>query len=337
MKVIKKDYKNGEVVVVVDQALDLWHLSKIITPKDIVEGITERKIVIDRGEKKEIYRKKVYLSISVEKVSWNEDVLRITGTIIDGPEDIPRGDHHSFNVRINDKIKIKKQDWNLYKSLLEKYSKEKEYNLLVIVFDRSEAMIAEISNNGYKVITELRISSGPKEEAIKTNYKELAKLIEMEYKKKSYDGLIIGSPQFFKDYLLKELDEEIRKKAVVVNISYAGMHGLKEVISNDSIRKAFSKIKQVRDEELMNELKLMLSKGLVVYGLSDVKNYLEMGNMKKLLINENFLHNARINDIDLQPLMALAENINAEIEIINDSKELEALGGIAGILRYKNE
>ena len=338
MKLLKRDYKHGIVTVLVDQDLDLWHLSKIVKPGDIISGSTERKILIDRGDKKESYRKKVFLAINVEKVSWEPGLLRITGRILDGPEDVPRGEYHSFNVKKNDKITIKKDSWGLYKSLLEGYAKTKEYCLLVLVFDRHEATIARINNTGYRIITTITLETLPKEEqGISKTYRELATMLEKEYDSKRYDGIIIGSPGFFKDYLLEALREELKKKAVTVNISYGGAHGVKEVLRNNSVQELFSKIKTFKDSILIEELKECIAKGLATYGLRQVRNALELGAVEKLLISEKYLEKARIEDNNIDELLSLAEAIRAEINIINESQELEGLGGIAAILRYKIE
>ena len=115
MKVLLSNLKNGEVKVTVESNDDLWYLSTVVEPGDSVSGRTMRKIKVGSSEKEAI-RKPVFLAITVEKVEFSEstDALRVLGSIIEGPEDAPKGSHHSFNVEINSRITIVKIKWFSY-------------------------------------------------------------------------------------------------------------------------------------------------------------------------------------------------------------------------------
>ncbi|MFT4313366.1 MAG: mRNA surveillance protein Pelota, partial [Candidatus Woesearchaeota archaeon] len=116
MKIIDKNPKKQEVCVQIQSLDDLWSLSKIIEIDDCLFGKTERKIKIgdqstDRNVK--VIRKTVVLGIQAEKIEYEPSLhtLRVTGKIIDGPEDIPRGDYHSFTLRTDNQITIQKKEW----------------------------------------------------------------------------------------------------------------------------------------------------------------------------------------------------------------------------------
>ena len=119
MKILHRDLKQGKIKVQIDNLDDLWYLSAIIEEKDRVEGLTERKIKSegagsDRDQK--VIRKTVHLEIGVEKVEFHKytNILRISGKIINGPEDVPRGTYHTFNGEPGATLTIRKEQWLKY-------------------------------------------------------------------------------------------------------------------------------------------------------------------------------------------------------------------------------
>ncbi|MBR9707189.1 MAG: hypothetical protein GOV15_02015, partial [Candidatus Diapherotrites archaeon] len=83
MKIPFKDMKNGVIAVIPQSLDDLWHLEKIIAPKDSVEGTTLRRV---KGKDDQIgkdERVRVFIQIDVDQVELhkNADMLRVKGTI----------------------------------------------------------------------------------------------------------------------------------------------------------------------------------------------------------------------------------------------------------------
>jgi len=76
---------------------DLWTLKDIITANSLVTAKTPRTIKVMREKEEKVGRKAVVLTVRVEKIELNES-LRLTGKIIEGPENIERG-YHSIDVK----------------------------------------------------------------------------------------------------------------------------------------------------------------------------------------------------------------------------------------------
>src|SRR2546430_13974921 len=102
MRVLHKDPATGEIKVRVENADDLWHLHNLVLPGDHVRASTYRrqevktdKVRPERGEKV-----RVTLTVRVESVEFQAfaDRLRITGVIVEGPQDLGR--HHTLNVAV---------------------------------------------------------------------------------------------------------------------------------------------------------------------------------------------------------------------------------------------
>src|SRR6266545_498007 len=108
MRVLHRDPKTGEIKIRVENADDLWHLHNLVRDGDLVRASTYRredvktdKVRPERGEKV-----RVTLTIRVEGVEFQafSDRLRITGVIVEGPQDLGR--HHTLNVAVDDVLSI---------------------------------------------------------------------------------------------------------------------------------------------------------------------------------------------------------------------------------------
>ncbi len=150
-------------------------------------------------------------------------------------------------------------------------------------------------------------------------------------------GLIVAGPGYAKMDFVKGgyLDYRLQKlvSPELVDVAYQGDQGLKEVVMK---ARNVVQVQMYRDAiEAMEEFKSHLAKGtgMVVYGERDVKQALEMGAVKTLLIHED--------RDDLEEWKEMAENYSGAKVVIIPSSLPEAewfkntFGGLAGILRYK--
>ncbi len=150
-------------------------------------------------------------------------------------------------------------------------------------------------------------------------------------------GIIVAGPGYAKvdfvkgGYLDYRLQRLVSKE--LVDVAYQGDQGLKEVVMK---AKSVVQTQLYRDAvEAMEEFKAHLARntGMVVYGDQEVKNAIEMGAVKTLLIHEE--------REDLEEWKEMAENYSGAKVIIVPSSLPEAewfketFGGLAGILRYK--
>ena len=155
MKLLYSNLKKGEVKVLTQNLDDLWYLSTIIEPKDVVKGRTLRKIkpISNQEKSKEAIKKPVFLKLEVEKVEFSKytNILRVSGIIKEASEEIPLGEHHTFNVDDNTTITIIKEQWLRYQlDKLKEACAEKKSSLLICVHDREEAYFALFKKYGYE-------------------------------------------------------------------------------------------------------------------------------------------------------------------------------------------
>src|SRR3989338_1324800 len=155
MKILGKNLRIGEVSVIPESADDLWSLSQIIEQGDIVMGKTLRKIKIGPEESQKSVRKPVYLKLKVEKPELQEHALRLLGTIIEGPEDIPTGSHHSFSIEEGTGITIIKDTWHSFQIGRLEEAARSALKTLICVFDRESAAFAVLKREGYEVLSKI--------------------------------------------------------------------------------------------------------------------------------------------------------------------------------------
>lgn len=178
------------------------------------------------------------------------------------------------------------------------------------------------------------------EQMVMEFYKKVAeyakKLFEPYINQGKLKGILIGGPAYAKyDFLEGDyLDYRLKKLVIpkLIDVAYQGEAGLREMV-----RKASDILKDIAYVDAYNaieEFKLHLVKddGMIVYGIEEVKNALQMGAVKTLLIDEN--------REDALEWIELAKKYGAKPTLISDDiPEAQWLkktfGGVVGILRYR--
>jgi protein pelota len=355
MQIINSDFKKGHAKIKINSGEDLWTVSQIIDPKDLVKGSTFRKIKIgeENARNQAVVKKPVTLTIEVEKVDFHKytNSLRVSGKIVEGPEDIPKGSHHTIDVDEGSIIKIMKEEWlNFQIEKLKEGAKEKLSKVLIVAMDRDEACFAVMKKYGYEYLGEIegkvqnkRIQDKTVKE--KEFYEDLIKKIQEYVKRFDIEYLILGSPAFWKDELYKELkkkDNEVAKKVTLATCNAFGKNAINELLKRDEVRQVLKNDRIVREANIVEELLLGIKKGdTAVYGIRQTRDAAEAGAIKTLLITNKFLQKMREEDKykDLEYMMKLVEKNKGSIIIISDDhdggKKLNGITGIGALLRYK--
>ncbi|MBU90479.1 mRNA surveillance protein pelota [Candidatus Woesearchaeota archaeon] len=351
MKLIHSDFKKGIVKVKVENLDDLWYLNQIIEKNDVIKGKTFRKIKIgeETQRKQKTVKKPVFLLMQVEKVEFSKtsNILRLSGLVKEGPEDIPLGSHHTFNIEENSIIAIIKQKWLKFQiDRIKEASKETSAKILICVHDREEAYFALMKKYGYQLLTSIKGTVAKKADIKQkeTNfYKEILKQL-IEYNERyNLSKIIIASPAFWKEELMKEIeDEDLKSKIILATCSSVGENAINEVIKRPETENALKQDRISKEYKHVEELFAEISKSnLASYGLKETKNAAIAGAVKTLLITNNFIQQKRMEDKyeNIENIMKTVDSTKSDIVIISSEheagKRLDGLGGIAAILRYK--
>ena len=334
MKLLKRNLK-GKSTIKIESLDDMWNLMHIIRTGDLIGAKTIRTLQTSNEKEK----RPVYLILNTEKVDFSEEaeMLRISGKIIEGPEDISHG-YHTFSLAKNSIFDIKK-DWKKYElDRLEKSLRSTDINILTALVDEHSANFYHIKESKISNLGEMDGSGSCKIYRDTDNnqfYSKVIKAIE-EYAKR-YDHIIIAGPGFTKDNILKLIkDETVRKKIITEGCSTTSISGVNEVIKRGAIDRIIKDTFLSKETEAVNAFLEELSKnsGLAIYGKEDTKNAAAAGAIKIFLVSEKM-----VRDQEVQNIIDSAQKSGAEIHIIgyghDAGKQLYNLTGLAAITKYK--
>ncbi len=344
-------FQKNEAKVLVENLDDLWYLSNIIDEGDSVEGRTFRKIKLGGEDERSqrISKKPVFLRIVVEKVEFHRysDVLRVSGKVAEGKEDIPKGSYHTFNVEDGSTLTIIKPGWlGFQRQKLEEASRQKKSDTLVCVFDREEAYIALMKRYGFEILAELKGDVAKKadiKQSPKNFYDDIISSLQEYVKRYGVKHIILASPAFWKEELLKSLkDEDLKSKMVMATCSSCDKGAINEVLKRPEVQSVLQQDRAAREVGLVEELLSGISKdGAVAYGADETGTAAKAGAVRTLLVTDGLIQRTRQEgDFDrFNDIMKAADRSGADIHIISSEhdggRKLDGLGGIGALLRYK--
>lgn len=345
MKQLFFKQKQGELRVLVENPDDLWYLQNIIDPGDVVKGRTLRKVKITEEGVAE--RRPVFLAVRVEKVEFAASELRVSGRIVEGPEDVPRGSFHTFSIVQGTTVTVVKPEWLGYQlDYLKEATKVKVPKIVICVFDREEAFFAKLTRDGYELLSRLkgRVAKKALPEKVKeTFYQEIIKQLEDYDRRFVLDRIILASPAFWKEELYKVLaNQELRKKIIQATCSGVDETAIVEVLKRKETQEALKQERISREVVLVDELFLAIAKkGPVAYGLKEVSQAAEAGAVEQLLVTDALIRKTREQGVffELDRIMKLVDRSKGRVWIVSSEHEggrrLQGLGGIGALLRYK--
>jgi len=344
MRIEVLDGRRGVLRVRIDNEDDLWLLSILVSPGDLVKALTLRDVSLGYEKR----RVPMILTLRVLKTEFQPftNRLRIHGVVIEGPDRFGvRGSHHTISVDVGSEVTIYKQSWSP-KLLDELLRLVRPIRLLLVALDFDEYAIALIQSQGVKIIDSKSISlpiSDDLIEKVKSDvFKEIAKRIIESAQRLGVNSVIIASPGSLKDELasiVRELASWL--KIYTDTIANGGYAGIQELLNRDSIHKVLHDLAVAEATKVLTEFEYLLAKdsNRVVYGLDDVELSAELGAVEKLVIVDEMLSSfdevrGRVERL----LREVAEKGGRVIIVPTDSppgQRVRVLGGVIAILRYR--
>jgi protein pelota len=342
MRLLHQDRKTGEIKFQVDNMDDLWHLYNILELGDLVLASTYRreeqksdKVRSERGEKK-----RVFLGIRVEKMEFHEfdSRLRITGVIEQGPQDL--GAHHTLNVEEGEVLTVVKSHWK--DSTLDRITRalddSKRPTIVFVALENDEATIAVMRQYGMQNLATIYGPAGGKMFEQKSDDDFYLEIIE-KVKQLVTQGvpLIVLGPGFAKETLLalgKQKEPEAFKNVHVYHTGQAGMAGIHELMKRGLGAEVLEGSRVAEETNLVEKVLEEIAKGgPVAYGPKEVEEAIRSGAVETLLVVDPLLR-----EKDLDAMMQAVESSRGKVMVVSEhheaGKKLEALGGMAALLRF---
>ncbi len=337
MKILKLNKKEGHLAVLVENPDDLWALSVVVKPGDIVGMKTLRKLKLLIGDSVEADKKPMYLKLQVERVEFHGFTadLRIKGTIVEGPEDVKGG--HTFTVSPHKKLDIWKDLGPEDMDLIREHQSRRP-KVVVALVDREGALVA-FKNEKQFFPSNLPGKDGEKkgaEDLLSQFFARISKavgLFEPEF-------VVVAGPGFMKEKLAPYLASR-GFKVTMDSVSSVSEGGLREVFSKGVVDRVAGQVREVEEEKIVEDIYTQIAReGKVFYGMDEVEKLLDQGNIKSLVVASSFIGSLASEKKygHLADIMKKVKYSGGSVQVIGVNKDaekrLEGLGGIAGTRRW---
>lgn len=350
MNLIHSDLKKGTVKLRVTDPEDLWYLTHLIDPGDLLTGKTSRKIKLGDSENAKTVKKTFTVTIEAESIQLDESgtSVRINGIIKSGPEEIPQGVYQAIELQEGEEFVLQKVQWLTHQKQKLQEATEKKYSYLLCLFDREEALFALTRKKGFQILVQLRGEAAKKRAAVeikKNFYEEIIKTLETYDARYAPEAIILSSPAFYKEDLLQKITApELKKKIVLETCSDISERSLDEVIRSPELEKTMQSSRTRQEQVLVDELLQEISKNnLAVYGWKETKAASEAGAVRILIVTDAFIHKKKLAGEypELDFILKHIDSLQGAVHILSSEQEagrrVDGLGGMAALLRYKME
>jgi protein pelota len=360
VKIVAKNLKNGEVVVVPEDMDDLWHLYNVILPGDQVAAQTVRRIRRDtddtsRPDKGE--RRRMFIRLAVEEVSLHKysNRLRVKGKIVEGPDDfVSTGTYHTINVEPGLSVKIIKDRWpNLLLRRVQDAASRKGQRLIIIAIEEDQASIGVIDDSGIDVRVEIHGTARGKygkyiqtAETLDQMFVGIAtQLQELLERLPENTRVVIVGPGSTKEKLAEYLKNKVpasKGRVLLEHVSTGTVSGIYEALNRGIVEQIASEIRLNREIRLMDEVMKNLGKdtGKATYGWEHIVKAVQFGAVETLLVLDKLFREAQPDyRHELENIMRQVEKQAGSIELFSAEheagKQLGGLGGLAALLRFR--
>jgi protein pelota len=350
MRIIHQDAKKGVIELFPETLDDLWHLSHLIEPGDMVTSRTTRRIQDTTGERLRSDRgikKTFFMGIRVESISFHRYTgkLRATGVIEKGPEDlVPLGSHHTLDLKLKHPVKIQKERWSRWhrKRIKDAIDASKRPRALVVVIEDDTADMGILRQYGVEYygpiiggISGKRMVQKNRQQVINNFYEEISGTINSF---EGIEGMVIAGPGFGKNDFYQYISDkhsDIAKISRLESTGAGGRSGIHEVLQKGILEEMATEGRIAQEIRMMAKVLEEIGKtsNLVTYGKNEVKTATEAGAVEQLLVIDELLR-----ERDVEKVMDMTENLGGKVMVISSEhdsgKQLKALGGMAALLRY---
>jgi len=331
---------------------DLWHLSHVLEPGDLVEGDTTRRIQRNDDRMRDTggEREHLYVTLRVEDVEFARfaNRLRVGGLIEACSREDQLGLHHTVNVEEHDELTVEKRFKTDQTERLEEATEAAENpDVAIATVEEGEAYVHTVQQYGTEEYASFTRPTGkgdyarPRSELFADLGEALSHL--------DPDAIVLAGPGFTKqdarDYIEAEF-RDLAERITAVDTASAGDRGVHEVLKRGAVDEVQRETRISREAELIDELTERIAEGATAsYGPEAVAEAAEFGAVETLLVVDERLRTERQGDgdweIDVNDVIESVERQGGDVVVFSSEfdpgQQLKNLGGIAALLRYRLE
>jgi protein pelota len=339
------------VTLVPETVDDLWHLSHVLEPGDLVEGDTTRRIQRNDDQMRDTggEREHIHVTIEVADVEFARfaNRLRVGGVIESCSREDQLGLHHTLNVETHEEITIEKHLKPDQRDRLEEAAEATDApDVAIVTVEEGEAYIHTVQQYGTDEYATFTGPTGKGEYAQPRQrlFEELGSALQHV----DAEAIVLAGPGFTKrdaqDYFEEEFPDVAEKIATTVDTSAAGDRGVHEVLKRGAVEEVQDQTRIARESELIDELTERMATGTkATYGIEETAEAAEFGAVETLLVVDDRLRQERQGEgdwgRDANEIIESVEQKGGDVVVFSSDfapgEQLENLGGIAALLRYR--
>jgi len=332
---------------------DLWHLSYVLEPGDLVSGDTTRRIQRADDQMRDTggEREHMHVTIEVSDVEFARfaNRLRVGGEIVGCSREDQLGHHHTLNVEERSEIEIEKR---FKPDQIERIEAAEEAtdnpDVAIVTVEEGEAYVHTVAQYGTEEYASFTKPTGKGEYA--RPREELFDELGSALSHLDVEALILAGPGFTKndarEYLEDEYPAVAEEIVTTVDTSGAGDRGVHEVLKRGAVDDVQEQTRIAEEARLVDDLTERIAQGAkAAYGIEEVKQAADYGAVEELLVLDERLRDERQGrgdwEIDVDEVLETVEQQGGDIVVFSGEfepgQQLRNLGGIAALLRYRLE
>jgi len=368
MKLVHKDIEKdgkGVIVLIPEEAEDMWQAYNIIRQGDQVRASTIRKVQNESATGSSTsHRVRTTLTISVETVDFDTQacLLRLKGRNIEENEYVKMGAYHTIDLELNRKFTLMKEEWDsIDLGRIEMATDPAQTaDVAAVIMQEGLAHVCLIS--GSRTIVRAKIDQNiPRKRKgdVKQHEKGILRFFDLVMqailRHIRFDIVkctIIASPGFVRDqffeYVMQEAVKtdnktilENKSKFITAHASSGFKHSLKEVLSNPSIAAKLEDTKALGELKVLeNFYKTLQSESTrAFYCINHVEKANEVLGIETLLITDSLFRSQNI--AERKRYVKLVDSVKesgGDVKIFSSmhvtGEQLSQITGVAAILRF---
>lgn len=332
--------KSGSMEITPEHQDDIYVLSSVIDPGDMVTSSTTRKVQIDVKTQQ---RMVLVLKIKIEaiNVDLESSTIYLKGRTVLMNEHVKLGSYHTIDVTVGQPFELEKDEWPALSIRQLREAAKPQPEVIFIVFYERECVVSMVTRNRVTIILKQEIKNKKFTNILKTLEKHVGKI----------SLFVIASTFEIRNEFHKAVSasKELRKAlgsfcVVKVPPECRGCPNSKvinTILTDKDLSKVFQGVQYIDDLREMDNFLVGFAKGsdLVCVGMKDIREAMEYGALERVMVtDERIKPNEVTQRREMEAFCKEAQAMNCKISVIPvahfSGEKLREMGGICAMLKF---
>lgn len=368
MKLIAKNFEkdsSGSVVLVPEEAEDMWHAYNLIAVGDHLKSTTIRRVQTESVTGSVSSNKvRTTLAIAVEGIEFDTQacMLRIKGRNVEENQYVKMGAYHTIDLELNRKFTLIKEYWDII--ALERVDMAcdpaQHADLGAVLLHEGLCHIFLVTSSMTIVRAKIDINIPRKRKGFCSQhdkgllrfYDAIIQGVLRHFNFEVLKCILVASPGFVKDqfcdYMFQQAVKndwksitENKSKFLLAHSSSGHKHSLKEVLADPAVTSKLADTKAAGEVKALDNFFTMLQTepDRAYYGLGQIEMASEAMAVETLLVTDELFRSTDL--LTRKRYVKLVENVKdngGDVRVFSSlhvsGEQLGQLSGVAAILRF---